>query len=216
MSYQDSTAKVSNNLWYCGETMAELSAWQRWWMGAWPHRLRVFFRVPQFLRVCPMPFRGEVLEVGAGKGWTSRRILETFPQVELTAVDVDQAVVETFDRLIHEYGNRLHVQQANAEKLPFDRSKFDFVLAINVMGHLTEKERQDTLLECLRVLKPGGLLGMSEAFPFVGSHEQIWEELKRSLADEDCEVVYASTKRGFDVWARKGYQDTGVSGGAEA
>lgn len=182
--------------------MAELSTWQRWWMGAWPHRWRVRFRVPRFLRACPMPFRGEVLEVGAGKGWTTRRILETFPQVELTAVDVDPEVTEIFDRLAHEYGNRLHIEQADVKKLPFDRAKFDFVLAINVMGHLTSGERQKALLEYLRVLKPGGLLGVSE---MVGGEEQIWEALKRSLAEEDCEVLYATTQQGFDVWARKDY-----------
>ena len=186
--------------------MAQLSAWQRWWMGAWPHRFRLRWRVPRFLRMCPTPFRGEVLEVGAGKGWTSRRILETFPQVELTAVDVDEAAAAAFRRLSKVYGNRLHVQQATAEALPFDRGKFDFVLAINVMAHLTPLEREHSLTEFLRVLKPGGLLGISQATMF-GPASDIWEDVKQQLAQEHCEVLFVSTRSGFDVWARKEYRD---------
>lgn len=186
--------------------MAELSAWQQWWMGAWPHRLAVRWRVPRFLRACPEPFRGEVLEVGAGQGWTSRRILETFPQVELTAIDVDETATAMFGKLEKLYGNRLQVQQAAAQALPFDRGKFDFVLAINVVAHLTPAERERSLMEFLRVLKPGGLLGISQSAPFFSAPD-LWEEVKLRLSWEHCEVVFASTRGGFDVWAKKEYRD---------
>lgn len=176
----------------------KLSSAERWWMGAWPHRLRLRWTVPRFLKACPEPFRGEVLEVGAGKGWTSRRILETFPQVELTAVDVDPAVTKTFARLAAEYGNRFHVQQADAAALPFDRESFGFVIAINIMPSLQVGEQHSVLLELLRVLRPGGLLGLRET-----SQAAAWEEIKRQLSHEDCEVLYANTRRGFSVWAKK-------------
>lgn len=178
--------------------MSALSAWQRWWVNAWPHRWQLAWTVPRFLKACPEPFRGEVLEVGAGKGWTSRRILETFPQVELTAVDVDLAILKRFARLSEKYGNRLHVTQADATVLPFDRDSFSFVVAMNVMQHLDAQEQQNVLLELLRVLRPGGLLGVSE------SGSSAWEDIKRLLSQEDCEVLYARARRGFSVWAKKG------------
>lgn len=192
--------------------MAQLSAWQRWWMGAWPHRWQVRWAVPRFLRSCPTPFRGEVLEVGAGRGWTSRRVLETFPQVELTAVDVDPHVKEIFQKLTTRYGHRLHVVQADARALPFDRARFDFVLAINVVRHLEESERQKVMVELLRVLRPGGMVGMSES----GASAADWETVKRRLSEEDCEVVFASTKRGFDVWAKKNYPAYAPFSGVES
>lgn len=178
--------------------MAELSSFQRWWMGAWPHRWRIAWRVPRFLRACPTPFRGEVLEVGAGRGWTSRRILETFPQVELTAVDVDPDVLKTFAHLSQAYGNRLRVQRSDATALPFDRDAFDFVVAINVLQYLEEPERHQVLLELLRVLRPGGLLGLSESVT-----ASVWEDVKRKLSHEDCEVLYAATRGGFEMWVKK-------------
>lgn len=185
--------------------MAELSPWQRVWVDAWPHRWRMAWRVPRFLKACPEPFRGEVLEVGAGKGWTSRRILETFPQVELTAVDVDPGVTAALARLSDTYGKRLHIRQADATSLPFDRDAFDFVVAINVLRHLKGSERPHVLMELLRVLRPGGLLGLSEASITDKTLPEVWEEIKRRLSQENCEVLYASTKKGFDVWVRKEY-----------
>ena len=69
--------------------MTQLSSFESWWYGSWPHRLYLSRFVPRFLHACPEPFRGEVLEVGSGGGWSSRQILNTFPQVELTASDVN-------------------------------------------------------------------------------------------------------------------------------
>lgn len=188
--------------------MGKLSWLESWWMNAWPHRWHVFWHVPRFLQAAPDPFRGEVLEVGAGRGWTSRRILETFPQVDLTAVDVDPGVVETFQKLKNRYGNRLHVVEADAAKLPFDREKFDIVLAMNVIRHLGEAERERALTELLRVLKPGGLLGISEAGGAMDAqHQARWQAVQAWLAEEKCKVAYVREELGFDVWARKPYHE---------
>jgi hypothetical protein len=73
-------------------------------MNSWPHRWRLKATVPRFLRNCLEPFRGEVLEIGAGSGWTSRQILETFPQVELTATDIDPDATKAFEQLRHVAG----------------------------------------------------------------------------------------------------------------
>lgn len=188
--------------------MATLGWIERWWMNAWPHRWHVFWHVPRFLKAAPEPFRGEVLEVGAGRGWTSRRILETFPQVDLTVVDVDPGVVETFQTLKRHFGNRLHVVQADASKLPFDREGFDVVLALNVIRHLSDTERVRVLSELLRVLKPGGWLGISEAGGALDlAHRSRWQAVQIWLAEERCEVKYVRAEFGFDVWASKPYHE---------
>lgn len=188
--------------------MAKLSWLERWWMNAWPHRWHVFWHVPRFLQAAPEPFRGEVLEVGAGRGWTSRRILETFPQVDLTAVDMDPVVSEAFRKLKARYGNRLHVVCADAAALPFDREGFDVVLAMNVVRHLGEAERERALTELLRVLRPGGWLGISEAGGALDAqHHARWQAVQAWLAEEKCDVRYVRAEFGFDVWARKPYHE---------
>jgi ubiquinone/menaquinone biosynthesis C-methylase UbiE len=140
--------------------MIQMTAFERWWSDAWPHRLHIRRSIPVFLKASPEPVRGEVLEVGSGSGWTSARILETYPQVELTAVDYDPAAKERFARLEGKYGQRLHFVQADARQLPFDRASFDMVIAAHVAHHLPDLGR--ALDQLMRVLRPGGLLGFSD------------------------------------------------------
>lgn len=172
--------------------MSHLSAWQRWWLGSLPHRWRIRRQVPHFLKACPEPFRGQVLEVGAGAGWTSRRILETFPQVELTAIDSDPALTKTFAHLQGRFGRRLKVQVADVLHLPFDRAVFDIVLAINVLPHIPPSHQVPALQHMLRSLRSGGLIGFSGITP----------QSEQMLINEQCQVLSA---QGGNIWARKSY-----------
>jgi SAM-dependent methyltransferase len=185
--------------------MSDFRKFQRWWLSAWPHRWHVRYHVPRFLKACPEPIRGEVLEIGAGGGWTSRQILETFPQVELTATDIDPDAMRTFDNLREQYGRRLQVREANALKLPFDRDSFDFAIAINVMPALTPHGVRTAVQAILRVLRPGGLLGISD-------HVILWlvgrpqpALVEEALQAEQCDIVYTRGDDRYDLWARKPY-----------
>jgi len=175
--------------------MASPTAFERWWLNAWPHRFRIRRSVPKFLQACPEPFRGQVLEVGAGAGWTSRTILETFPQVELTATDLDPAALQQFSHLQEQYGRRLHVRQAAVEALPFDRASFDIVVAFFLMRHVADPAA--AIQQCIRVLRPGGLLGLiDEVRPDRDMGELIGQEAKI--------LTHGGTGR-YYLWAQKEY-----------
>jgi len=185
--------------------MSLISPLRRWWLNGLPHRFHLARQVPSFLRACPEPFRGQVLEVGAGSGLTSRQILETFPQVELTAIDIDDAATDMFDSLKEKYGRRLKVERGNVLRLHFDRNSFDFVIVINVMSSLQLYGVKAALRELLRVTRPGGLIGVSEHLlmtrPGVSSREVVQQVLMR----EDCDVLYVKGRRRYDMWIRKPY-----------
>ncbi len=176
----------------------------KWWMRSWWHRLEVHVRVPRFLKGCPQPFRGEVLEVGAGPGWTTRRIMETFPQVELTATDIDPRATAEFTALEQTYGQRLRTQSANVLALPFDRESFDFVLAINILNFLSVEQVPLAIAQLLRVLRPGGLLGIARCglvVPQVIKKEM----LEQVLGEEKCDIVTSKGGATYYLWARKSY-----------
>lgn len=154
--------------------------------------------VPQFLRACPEPFRGEVLEIGAGRGWTTRRLLETFPQVSLTAVDADPEAVRSLAWLSERYGQRLKTAQANALDLPFDRAAFDIVVAINALRFLPAQTQ--AVQQWLRVLRPGGLLGVSDR-----ARRGALEHLEQLLVSEECRVLYRRAGWYYQLWAQKPY-----------
>lgn len=196
-----------------------LSKFERWWLGWWPHRLHIRYYVPKFLRLCPEAFRGEVLEIGAGHGWTSRRILDTFPQVELTAIDSDLSATQSFTSLEKKYGQRLTVRQANAEELPFDRNAFDIVIAVHTMHHV--RDAAVVIQQMLRVLRPGGLLGIADEDQrsVVGSLQWLWrkenqhnrEHIAALLAAEVKVLVNQGAKH-YCLWARKPYPNDEQSG----
>lgn len=184
-------------------------------MSAWPHRLQIQRVIPKFLKASPEPFRGEVLEVGAGAGWTSREILETYPQIELTATDIDAVVVSNLAPLQKKYGNRLHVKQADAANLPFDRASFDIVVASHTMHHISDLTV--AIQQFLRVLRPGGLIGISDEDQnfVVGPLKWLWptlsnvsrKQVEALLQAEGAEIQAAVGDIHFFVWARKPYPD---------
>ena len=186
--------------------MGTLSWFERWWLSAWPHRLHIRGFVPKFLDASPEPFRGEVLEVGAGAGWTSQQILETYPQVELTATDLDPRATKSFRHLQEKYGHRLKVQEADILELPFDRASFDVVIAVHVMHHLDDAP--SAIQQFLRILRPGGMIGIADE----EHRHQRRTDVERVLAAEEADIKVSEGNGHFMVWATKPYpQDATVA-----
>lgn len=138
------------------------------------------------------------MEIGAGRGWTTRRLLETFPQIALTAVDADSRAIARLQVLVGQYGQRLKVAQVNTLDLPFDRAAFDAVVAINALRFLPEQPT--AVAQWLRVLRPGGLLGLTGR-AVAGELEMI----EGILAAEQCVVRYRQTGWYYQLWAQKAY-----------
>lgn len=193
-------------------SMARPSAFEQWWLNAWPHRWHIRRSVPKFLHACPEPFRGQVLEVGAGSGWTSRSILETYPQVELTATDIDPRATRRFERLQGHYGQRLRVQQADSEHLPFDRASFDMVVAFYVLHHLDDVGR--AIEQFMRVLRPGGLLGLADENQqyVIGPLRRLWQPANqmtrhdiRELVSRESTIKVEEGDAHYYLWAQKSY-----------
>lgn len=145
-----------------------------------------------------------MLEVGAGSGWTSRTILETYPQVELTAIDSNPDASQHFEHLREDYGRRLRVQEANVLRLPYDRDSFDFVVAFNIFRYLSHPGVRRALLEIIRVTRPGGYIGISE-YSFLQDTGALRSTLNRVIQDEQCHIVHHSEGMYYDIWIQKKY-----------
>lgn len=192
--------------------MAQLSKFEKWWLDAWPHRFHIRRYVPKFLHACPEPFRGQVLEIGSGSGWTASSIMESYPQVELTATDIDQDLARRFERLQSRYGQRLKVRAADALDLPFDRATFDMVVAFHVLHHIADVPR--AVQQCVRVLRPGGWLGIADENQryVVGPLRRLWpadsridkEDVQQLIARE-ANVMTSAGDVHYYIWAQKSY-----------
>lgn len=99
---------------------------------------------------------GEGLEIGAGSGAMTARLLEAFPDLRMIATDFDPDMVTTASRTLSAFGNRVAVERADATELPFADARFGLVLSAAMLHHVGRWETAVT--EALRVLRPGGVL----------------------------------------------------------
>lgn len=91
----------------------------------------------------------KVLEIGCGRGWFSRLVLEKFPSVKLTAMDISEVAIND----ARKNPGTIDFRVGDAEKLEFADSSFDFVFSCETLEHIPHPENM--LKEIYRVLKPG-------------------------------------------------------------
>jgi ubiquinone/menaquinone biosynthesis C-methylase UbiE len=103
-----------------------------------------------------------VLELGPGSGlFTIEAARQIGDQGQLVCVDLQMAMLRPLKQDIRLAGlDNVFLQVATAERLPLGDARFDLVLAVAVLPMVPDK--QQALEELRRVLRPGGLLAISE------------------------------------------------------
>ncbi len=116
--------------------------------------------VPWVVSYADLPTEADVLELGAGAGAAAEALAERFPGWRLTATDFDPEMVEMARPRLARFGDRVHVEQADATDLHFPDASFDLVIAMLVWHHVGIWETATT--EARRVLRPGGWLVLAD------------------------------------------------------
>lgn len=96
---------------------------------------------------------GRLLDFGAGWGRITRLLLRSLPPEAITAIDVDERLVEAAKSTLPGIDFR---KVASGETLPFPDGSFSTVIANSVFSHFSEEAHHFYLREIARVLKPGG------------------------------------------------------------
>src|SRR5437764_590873 len=99
---------------------------------------------------------GDVLEIGAGSGAMAAELLAMYPDIRVTATDVDDEMVAMASTRLLSFGDRASARAADATDLPFADGSFDVVLSWVMLHHTVAWET--ALAEAMRVLRPGGQL----------------------------------------------------------
>lgn len=103
-----------------------------------------------------------VLEVGPGGGYLSEGAL---PQLgargRLVCLDLQIEMLRQVRRRLG--ASAAGWVQASGSALPFRNASFDLVFLVGVLGEIPDKRA--AMAECARVLRPGGVLAVTEAFP---------------------------------------------------
>lgn len=94
-----------------------------------------------------------VLEVGFGTGLAFPNLHDMYKEIHGIDLTADiEAVKSVFEPM----GIPLFLEEGDVLNMPYPDNKFDTVLLISILEHLTPLELEQAIKEVRRVLKPGG------------------------------------------------------------
>lgn len=99
-----------------------------------------------------IPKGAKVLELGCGDGKTLSSLVRS--GFKATGIDVSPSAIKLARKKV---GRKAKLVVGNVCALPFSRNSFDVVVAVHVLGHLSEKERKKAVKEIERILKRSGV-----------------------------------------------------------
>lgn len=125
---------------------------------------RICQEVPQVLGRIGLYAGERVLEVGCGPGvYTVQAAPRLKPDGQLIAVDLQQEMVERASERVREAGlDNVEFYVADAHQLPLEDASVDRAFLVGVLPEIPNP--QGALSELHRVLRPGGILSISEGF----------------------------------------------------
>lgn len=107
----------------------------------------------------------KILDAGCTIGHNTLPWAQTFPDAEVTAIDVAAPVLRYGHARAESMGVPVHFRQMDATAMKFEDNTFDVVFSSMFLHELPLKDIQTYLKEAQRVLKPGGLLWQMELPP---------------------------------------------------
>ncbi len=110
-----------------------------------------------------------IIELGCGAAQLSRKLLRLFAACEVSALEVDER--QHAKNLLQPQAH-LNFLQAGAQAIPFPDGRFDLALMLKSLHHVPLDLLDQALGEVHRVLRPEGLLYVSEPV-FAGTHNEI-------------------------------------------
>jgi ubiquinone/menaquinone biosynthesis C-methylase UbiE len=97
-----------------------------------------------------------VLDIGCGTGTFAVLLKKHFPKVEVIGLDPDQKALARAKRKSERAGVSIRFDQGFADELQYESGSFDMVFSSFMFHHLEGKDREKTLREVHRILKPAG------------------------------------------------------------
>ncbi len=169
--------------------------------------------LPSLGAIFPRSSEIEILDVASGPGSLTHDLALTYPKARITALDLSFPYLKEAQKRLRKFP-RVNFLQGNAEEIPLKEKRFDAITCSFLFHELPQKNRRNVLKECLRVLKPGGVLSLVdsiqeqdaphlnwalERFP-MSYHEPFYKNyLQNPLEDELRSLVNSpvEVRRGF-------------------
>jgi SAM-dependent methyltransferase len=106
--------------------------------------------------LAPLRPGDRVLDIGCGTGTFATMLKQRYPGVEVTGLDPDPKALARARHKAEQAGVSVRFDQGFADSLEYPATSFDVVFSSFMFHHLEGSNREKTLREVRRVLKPGG------------------------------------------------------------
>jgi len=160
-----------------------------------------------------------VLDLGAGTGYTLRRVLEAFPAVTAIGVDVSGEMLDRARQRLAGLDDRIELRSGDIAAPQIDGS-FDAIISILAVHHLHADEKRHLFSRIWEHIEPGGLFLLADYFrPAMDRLSELYRlpaepdphEVEHDHPDTAAEHLTWLTAAGFAavdvVWK---YDDVGV------
>jgi len=128
----------------------------------------------------------DVLDIACGPGGWALDVARSHPDKRVTAIDISQIMTEfaRYQAREQELYNAHFVAMDALKPLDFSDNSFDFVNARFISGFMPKTKWPTLLQECLRILRPGGVIRLTEFESTISNSlavERLCELLTRAL-----------------------------------
>ena len=124
-----------------------------------------------------------VLDLGCGTATLTILIKLTHPDADVVGLDGDPAVLEIARLKAAHAHVKIALDQGMAFHLPYPDHSFDRVLSSLVIHHLTAENKQHTMHEIHRILRPGGELHIVDFGKPRGIYAWLISQIMRKLEE---------------------------------
>ena len=143
-----------------------------------------------------------ILDIGCGTGTLAVMLKRNHPDLEVIGLDPDPKALQRAKTKAKRAGVSLQLDQGFADELPYAEHSFDKVFSSFMFHHLEDRDREKTLREVWRVLKPGGSLHLLD---FLGDHEHGSHGFLKRFIHSHAELKDNSVTRIVQLMQRAGF-----------
>lgn len=108
-----------------------------------------------------------ILDLGCGTGTFVVLLKRQYASAQVVGLDPDPKALRRAKSKVRRAGVSVQLDEGFADELPYKESSFDRVFSSFMFHHLEGEDREKSLKEVLRVLKPGGSFHLLD---FVADH----------------------------------------------
>lgn len=108
-----------------------------------------------------------ILDIGCGTGTFVVQLKRRDASLQVTGLDPDPKALHRAKTKVRRAAVAAQLDEGFADELPYQESSFDLVFSSFMFHHLEGEDREKTMKEVLRVLKPGGSFHLLD---FVSDH----------------------------------------------